>query len=389
MASIADCFYRHNQIKQDTERGVYIMSFCIAPFVKINHDLTGTYRPCDVHSEYQGDYSSAEQAFYSDEVELTRIEMIHGKHRIECSHCYDMEKVGIVSRRQHLNSIYADEVNQIKKNSETRFPIMDLEMSFDNICNFKCVTCSPTFSSQWEKELGPVKKSIQNLDANTVKNLKHLTLLGGEPFLNKRVYDNDFFKIMNENYNFENSLLVLYTNNSIELKKHWYNLLIKVKKLCVMLSLDGIEEVGEYVRYGFNQKIFDKNLRIWKNFYNKPKIEILKNIYTGVNISFLVHNMNILNIKKTQDKYDIPVILQSINSPRYLNPAILPDTIKEKIISINDDEFVVNLLNSDTYDEKECKNFIEYTTYLIKTRGKPPEECLFIYKLLCKLYPTV
>ena len=82
MASIADCFYRHNQIKQDTERGVYIMSFCIAPFVKINHDLTGTYRPCDVHSEYQGDYSSAEQAFYSDEVELTRIEMIHGKHRM-------------------------------------------------------------------------------------------------------------------------------------------------------------------------------------------------------------------------------------------------------------------------------------------------------------------
>ena len=67
----------------------------------------------------------------------------------------------------------------------------------------------------------------------------------------------------------------------------------------------------------------------------------------------------------------------------------LAEDYKEKIISINDDEFVVNLLKSDTYDEKECKNFIEYTTYLIKTRGKPPEECLFIYKLLCKLYPTV
>lgn len=387
MASIADYFFRYNQITQDIDKEVYIMSFCIAPFVKINHDLTGSYRPCDVHPEYQGNYSSAEEAFESDEVELTRIEMINKLNRIECSHCYDMENAGIVSRRQHLNNMYANEIDKIEKNSKTRFPIMDLEMSFDNVCNFKCVTCSPTFSSQWEKELGPVKKSTQDLSADIVKNLKHLTLLGGEPFLNKRVYDNNFFNIMNNNFDFDNSLLVLYTNNSIELKKHWYNLLSKVNKLCIMLSLDGIDEVGEYVRYGFSQYTFDKNLKKWKEFYDKPKIEILENIYTGINISFLVHNMNILNLKKTHDKYDIPIILQSVNSPRYLNPAILPDTIKEKIISINDDEFVVNLLNSDTYDEKECKNFIEYTNYLKRTRGEPPKDCLFIYEQLCKLYP--
>ena len=365
------------------------MPFCIAPFVKINHDLTGSYRPCDVHPEYQGKYKSAEEAFNSDEVELTRIDMIYDIHRPECSNCYKMEDVGISSRRQHLNNMYADEVNAIKNNSKIRFPIMDLEMSFDNICNFKCVTCSPTFSSQWEKELGPVEKSIQDLNADIVKHLKHLTLLGGEPFLNKRVYDNNFFKIMNENFNFKESLLVLYTNNSIELKEHWYHLLSKVEKLCIILSLDGINEVGEYVRYGMRQELFDKNLEIWKKFYDKPNVVISDYISTGINISYVVHNMNIFNIEKTQKKYDVPIILESIHNPRYLSPAILPDNIKSQIIKKNNNKFITNMVHSDTFNETECKKYINYVNYLRKTRGEPPEECLIVYEQLCKLYPTV
>ena len=363
------------------------MPFCIAPFVKVNHDLTGSYRPCDVHPEYEGRYSSAEEAFNSNEVELARMEMIYDDHRPDCINCYKMEEAGINSRRQLLNIIYKDEVNQIKSDPKVRFPILDLEMSFDNICNFKCITCSPTYSSQWEKELGPVNKSVQDLNSETVKNLKHLTLLGGEPFLNKRVYDNNFFEIMHKNFDFENALLVLYTNNSIELKEHWYNLLSKVKHLCVMLSLDGIDKVGEYVRYGLNQKTFDNNLKVWKKFWNKPNIPIFENVSTGINISYLVHNMNIFNIEKTQDKYDIPILLEAIHSPRYLSPAILPDDIKTQILKQNNSKFISNLLNSDSFDIKECDKFINHINYLTKTRGKPPEECLTIYKQLCKLYP--
>ena len=106
------------------------MPFCIAPFVKVNHDLTGSYRPCDVHPEYEGSYSSAEEAFNSNEVELARMEMIYDDHRPDCTNCYKMEEAGINSRRQLLNIIYKDEVNQIKSNPKVRFPILDLEMSF-------------------------------------------------------------------------------------------------------------------------------------------------------------------------------------------------------------------------------------------------------------------
>ena len=342
--------------------------------MKINHDLTGNYRPCDFHDEFEGEYKTPEECFRSPEVELMRLDMIHGLVREECSNCHRLENVGIKSRRQHFNEMYPDEILELKMNPRVRFPIKDLEMSFDNTCNFACVTCSPTYSSQWEKQLVVIEKTTCDLDPKTVKNLKHLTLLGGEPMLSKRAYTQEFFKTMHENFDFDNALLVIYTNNSVEPKGHWYNLLKKVKNLIVFCSLDGVDEVGEFVRYGFNQEIFDRNLEAWRKF-------------TEPRFSYVVHTMNIFNIEKTQQRYG-DIDLQTLHSPKYLSPAILPDHIKDMILEHNSSDFVKNLLNSNDYDEEECKSFMCYVNFL-KRRGQPPDECLKVFEQLYKLYPTV
>jgi len=351
------------------------VSFCIAPFLKINHDLTGNYRPCDFHDEFEGEYKTPEECFRSPEMELMRLDMIHGLIRDECSNCHKLEDVGIKSRRQHFNEMYPDEILELKMNPRVRFPIKDLEMSFDNTCNFACVTCSPTYSSQWERELGIIEKTTCDLNPDLVKNLKHLTLLGGEPMLSKRAYTQEFFKTMHENFDFENALLVIYTNNSIQPKGHWYNLLKKVKNLIVFCSLDGVDEVGEYVRFGHNQEIFDYNYHIWKGF-------------ADTRIAFTTHIMNIFQVNKMLERYD-EVDFQTLHSPKYLNPSILPAHIKDMILQHDDSDFIRNYLNSGDYDEDECKSYLCYVNYLRNRRGEPPEECLRVFEQLYTLFPTV
>ena len=54
------------------------------------------------------------------------------------------------------------------------------------------------------------------------------------------------------------------------LPKKWINLLDKAKFLHATISIDGIYDVGEFVRYGFNMNRFTRNLIKWLNFL-KPK----------------------------------------------------------------------------------------------------------------------
>ena len=42
-----------------------------------------------------------------------------------------------------------------------------------------------------------------------------------------------------------------------------------------MFSIDGVGEVGEFVRYGFKQKRFETNLRKWLDFLRTKTLRFI------------------------------------------------------------------------------------------------------------------
>ena len=74
--------------------------------------------------------------------------------------------------------------------------------------------------------------------------MRELKILGGEPFLENKYLD--IFKKINK----KNIDLFFVTNNSIFPKDEWIEELSKFKSVRFIISLDGVHEVAEFVRYG-------------------------------------------------------------------------------------------------------------------------------------------
>ena len=62
--------------------------------------------------------------------------------------------------------------------------------------------------------------------------------------------------------NFQNLVVYLTTNNSKIPDERWHKSFKKCKMVNICISVDGIEEVGEFVRLGMNFERYSKKIRI-------------------------------------------------------------------------------------------------------------------------------
>ena len=65
----------------------------------------------------------------------------------------------------------------------------------------------------------------------------------------------------------------------------------KLKRLRVIVSLDGIDEVGEFSRYHMKMNVMTRNLKKWKKLSGQRII---------LSFNFVSHSLNVLNIDKTE-----------------------------------------------------------------------------------------
>ena len=383
-------------------------NFCIVPFVKIVQDAQGTVRPCHWHESLERDYYTLSEAFLSDEMESIREDMRRGIKRKQCSKCYDSEDRNIESHRKTSNYIHR---HRLKNNDYENLAIRDIEISFDNTCNFKCVSCSPSNSSPWEievkkfEDIAPrnyfdelsfsksmkLDEVVKSLTPQVISDLEMMVLVGGEPMLNKKYP----FELFYENFDFKNAIVVLFTNNSISPKGDWHKFFRMTEKPCIFLSIDGIGDVGEWIRTGFKQDIWEKNLLKWiKLVGNKETYNVYKRFNTGISSYFIHHNFNIFDLKPTIEylnKFNIELLYESLYEPKHLCPSYLPDTLKETIHKKIDyydkyhEDFIDGIFNFGGYNREYCIDFINFFDYLCITRKVPvPDNCRFVYDELKK-----
>lgn len=136
------------------------------PVIDIARGQTKTC--CKTPSRYMTDkdfLSQGTDAFINSNYDQARrVEMLTGLRHKDCQSCWDTEKKGVRSMRigsegftQFMNqSGIPGDFEEILNHKMEKLVRSDspetLEIQLGNLCNLKCVYCSPEFSTAWERE---------------------------------------------------------------------------------------------------------------------------------------------------------------------------------------------------------------------------------------------
>jgi organic radical activating enzyme len=171
-----------------------------------------------------------------------------------------------------------------------------VEVSFGNVCNFKCSYCAPHISSQWMEEIErhgpyPTTDRFNNLDwlkqnnqmpipnnqenpyveafwnwfPDMYKSLKHFRITGGEPLLNKNTFKVLDYIIDNPNPDLEVSINT-NMNPPVDLMNKFIEKIQiimnekKLKKFKLFTSAESHGKQSEYIRHGMNYQDWIDNM---------------------------------------------------------------------------------------------------------------------------------
>ena len=356
--------------------------FCIAPWVHVAQNVGGRLKPCcrfaDVNDYFEkSNYSDINGFFYGNDMENLRAKMLLNQPIDNCKKCYSQEDAGKFSLRQELNSNFGYDTNEKH--------IKYLELGLSNACNLKCVSCASNYSTSWyeddkilvqegfDRPIAKEKFIVTNIDYDAINlsKLEKVKLLGGEPFMEPR--NLDFFRYLNKIKKLSNLELVVVTNGTIWPNEEWLEYLKKLSQLNITISIDGINEIAEFCRYGTDWNKFDANVTKWKIFCAKNNFKMqFHSVLHAINAPYV---RNISSYKFNNHK-EIDINYDCLVKPEYLSIAYLPNDVKQVIESkINDSmskvymkKFCINYLYSKEFSEEKFAQFKKYMRLISKIR---------------------
>jgi organic radical activating enzyme len=270
--------------------------------------------------------------------------MLNGERPGECDYCWKVEDQGdnlsdrIYKSTEQWARPYIDDI--VSKPWDDNVDPSYVEVSFGNVCNFKCSYCAPHISSQWMEEIEkygaypttdrfnnlewiksqkmmpiPNKDDNQYVEAfwkwwpTMYKNLKHFRITGGEPLLNKNTFKVLDYIIENPNPDLEVSINT-NLNPPVEVFDKFLEkvkIIIdekKVKNFKLFTSAEAHGKQAEYIRHGMNYDEWLSNMH--KAFRVIPKIQFtVMSTYNILSLPSYTRFLNdILEVKNMYGKYD-------------------------------------------------------------------------------------
>lgn len=309
------------------------------------------------------DYS-IEEVWNSSHMKTTRLQMLANQVPTSCAKCFEEESNGIVSKRQWETSVWSErlDLNSIVSKMSldgtmpVSIPYFDLRLG--NVCQLKCIMCSPHDSSAWIKDWKLQYSKYKTIELikdqhwddrnrdytwyqkgsflDTMKDqasfIKELYFAGGEPLLIPEHYK--ILEFMVETGNAANCIL-RYNSNGLELPERLFELWNHFKEVKFNFSVDALGERNDYIRYPSK----------WENVVaNLERLDDTPDNIT-VNIACAVQLMNVLTIpelvqwkeSKNFKKINLPpygaglIGTHLVYLPSYLNVRVLPKSLKDKV----------------------------------------------------------
>jgi MoaA/NifB/PqqE/SkfB family radical SAM enzyme len=363
--------------------------FCTLPWLNLNTNPNGNVKLCcniqlDHFISHNGvpfnlGYHDIEEVWnnhYMDNVRTLHRKNIGSE---DCKDCYKLEKISGHSPRMGQNVMwlgYKEKDEELSKhlqkvsdttiyNRNAQLPI-SLELRLGNQCNLQCITCWGMSSSliqadrldiiakgnlknydldwldsKWREETEVVTRSDLSQWHDTdifyenirkmAPNLRRLYTTGGEPTVIKANYK--ILEMLLEAGNKKCS--VEFTSNMTTWNPKFYNALSQFENVEIQMSLDGVDDVAEYIRYGCNFKIVKENvIKAFELASNNPNWRIKSySVLQALNYKELVPVWDMLSeiamhYGKHVDWWPI-----TLSGPPHLSLAAIPQLERDQYVT--------------------------------------------------------
>ena len=336
-------------------------TFCMHPFTGLATREDGAVKVCcrSLPVGFIQD-STLEEIWNNDAMQEVRKKVLCGERPDVCKPCFDLEDQGVESLRQrHINGVIPEARINLYPDTEFKeimpFTFPTMEIKLNNLCNLKCRMCNPLDSTNWKdwdvvvpfykkennylvptieklvdtpgKYIGPFDDT-DNWWASFEKLLPHfrrVEFAGGEPLM-----DPQHYKILDMLKPYGANIELKYATNGTTLgiskgrtiHDYWPSF----RSVAVNVSLDGINDVYNYIRSNSNFSEVEANIR---------EIQTIPNVSRVVG-AFTAQAGNILQAAECIDyfinKLNIVFYSHRVSHPNVLSAQVLPAELKSVAI---------------------------------------------------------
>lgn len=367
-------------------------TFCSSPWFHMKIASDGSFRVCRWGKSndkfYQNNYGNIKNMppdiWFQTEMENFRSQFTFEndyKSNI-CGDCHKMEQYGKVSGRQKqllktgiktdkdfkkslASSPWIGEFNKSLSGKNNDLMPQDWQIDLGNLCNSGCVMCHPVSSSFLETEF----KKIGILDRKQPKSwtqdpealenffsclgrspkISYMHFIGGEPLIMPA-----FKQILNKliEYGLNENITIGFTTNLTVWDEELIDILKHIPNLHIGLSVECLDSINDYVRYGSNISSVTSILNKWRDIAKQHSGWLIQIRTTPT----------LLTIEKLHTIYEYAwennMSVESCNfleEPDFLRPTVLPPELR-KIAIHNLQNWIKNNDKNYFYDNQSAIN---------------------------------
>lgn len=334
--------------------------YCKIPFTSFTMDMNKGIRPCCAYGSQLGNVATENivDIISSNNWKILKEQLSNNIVPYGCiAPCQVKEQLSGSSARTTINS-HPPNIESYERNK-----LNFIEFNGSNICNAACLHCSQYFSSRWsidnkkaiaqsltydinkrnrldgiialaKPHAGFLPNSelvISNLKLLDLSELNSITFKGGEPFLNLETWE--VLEYLDGIHILSNLEVIVVTNGTV-INEKIVDLLAKCKNVRITISVDGVNELYNYIRYSdVKFEFLENNISIFNSI---PSVQ-------NIHISTTVMNYNIFNLNEITNwsiylasKYkkfqSSPYFENILHQPSYLSIQTLSDQVRQQLI---------------------------------------------------------
>jgi sulfatase maturation enzyme AslB (radical SAM superfamily) len=308
-----------------------VNTYCPYPFKHVFADPKGTKPCCSYTNVFPG---SIQEWITSNELKQLQDDVLNNRYNDGCIACLHGDALDKVSSRHTALTDYRNTIYD-----KTEIDFVDVRSS--NICNFKCRSCEPSYSSRIQAEVRrnpPLEKfySIGKMlpqDDNyewildNLSQLKRIMFTGGEPTQIPHIRD-----ILLEIQRRQLDIKIQIISNASFTDDFWVDITKEMPNINWALSIDACGHEAEIIRDGTNWEVVASN------------VERLFGVAHSVNIGTVVTNLNVLHLAelfwfvnhmkryKARANNGASHMISICNFPKHFSPYNWPDVSRPYVI---------------------------------------------------------
>lgn len=282
-------------------------NFCMYPWTHMFVEPSGQVYPCcgAIYRDFSvigNTHQKSLKEIWNDQpMRDLRLRMINNQPSESCNRCYEQEDSGFFSMRNSANKHHGHHIGRVDNmhidGTVDEFSMIYWDVRFSNLCNLRCRSCGPSFSSSWYQDqlkispdYGDNHKALifagkyeTDLWEQLIEHIDHVEQIyfaGGEPLMM-----DEHYRILEELERREKfDVRLIYNTNFTQTKlkdRLVFDYWRKFDSVSVGASLDAMGVRGEYIRKGTDWQQVEENRRLMMEMC--PKVDF----YISATLSIL------------------------------------------------------------------------------------------------------